>query len=507
MTMSRSAARTLKLILERNAEASLHHQICTALREQIRTGELPAHARLPSTRALASDLGVSRSTIVLAFDQLKAEGFLDSTPGAGFTVCSIGEVASLPAGDAMRQPSANAVRPRERIPPTSNTRPFTPGHCDMRLFPWQGWSRCIARVARQTPERLLIPESTSGNHRLRAAIAAHLAGWRGMTVTAGQVLITAGASDALELCLRCLSAPGDGIGVEDPGYPPLHRLVQRLGLDTQSLARDADGTCLPTATIAASPACRSARPGESTQVRKGHSGHRLRMPSMIVVTPSHQYPLGGAMSATRRRSMVQWAQEHDAWILEDDYDSEYRYAGSPIPALYGFDDAERTIYIGSFSKLFANGLRLGYVVLPEPLVARFESFLQDSGSNASVAMQEPLAAFMEAGAFYRHLRRMRRIHGQRYRYMLDSLKAQLGEFGQAEDHDAGMQIAFHLDGHIDDRELARRGAEQGLELVPLSSHALEARNVNGLLLGFCAFDEREIDAGTRRLRKLLVQPS
>jgi GntR family transcriptional regulator / MocR family aminotransferase len=344
----------------------------------------------------------------------------------------------------------------------------------MRLFPHRQWARALARLCRANPAGLLEGHGPFGNPELRQAVARHVAEWRGLQASPAQIIITAGATDALELCMRTLARPGEGIALEDPGFLPMRAHASALGLVPQSLINDGQGA-LP-------------GPGDAR---------------LVVLTPSHQFPLGGAMSPQRRQAFLHQTGARDSWIIEDDYDSEFRYAGRPIPAMAGFDGLQRSIYIGSFSKIFSNTLRLGYLIIPEGLRDRFQHNLQRFGNNASVMAQQPLAEFIASGEFYRHLRRMRRIYGERRKFLTARLVADFAAFGHFEDHQAGMQIAFHLQERLDDQAIARAATDLGLHTQPLSDYCSDNRDINGLLLGFCAFSEAEMQPALDQLHRLL----
>lgn len=454
---------SLPILLDRESKTPVFEQIAIALRERIVAGALEAGVLLPPTRVLAADVGASRSTVVNAYDQLVAEGYIEGRQGAGFVVCDVGALA-MPT-----HPPAEVAAPAKPI----TTRTFRPGEPDMRLFPHRTWGKAVARLCRRAPEEMLGRTPRFGHEGLRLAIAQHVADWRGLTVDPAQIIVTAGASDALELCLRSLCEVGDAVALEDPGYRPLTQFVRSQHLTPVYLRSDAQGASLPNAA------------------------------KVAVLTPSQQFPLGGSMSPQRRAGFVQWAQSGDRWIIEDDYDSEFRYAGRPIPAMAGMDGLSRTIYIGSFSKIFANGLRLGYAIVPASLLDQVAATQRRFGARASLMPQAPLAEFMQTGEFYRHLRRVRRVYGQRRVILTDALRSDFADVGHFVDHQAGMQIAFHLNKEYQDTDIATRAREHGLEIEALSDFCLGQARYNGLLLGFCGFDEIELSDGLARLRAVL----
>jgi len=455
-------------LIDRSHAAPLFEQICASLRGRIISGGLQEGTRLPPTRALASELGVSRSTVVTAYEQLVAEGYLSGVQGSGYKVLAMGDV----------ELAVTTRRPliKRAAPMPAPQRPFQAGQPDMRLFPHRQWARSIARVCRNQPEALLASADSFGNLDLRTAIAAHVQEWRGVLAAPEQIIITAGATDALEICFRTLAKPGEGVGLENPGYPPLRRTAERQALAVTNLDIDADGATLP--------ACAD--------------GIR-----MVVLTPSHQYPLGGAMPPARRLAFLSWAKKNGIWIVEDDYDSEFRYAGRPIPAMAGFDQLNRTLYVGGFSKIFSNTLRLGYIIAPKALIGPFRANAAEFGIKASAMPQQALADFMQAGEFYRHLRRVRRIYGERRAYLLGALAARFAEYGGFTDHQAGMQVAFHMRPDLPDKQIESRAHALGLTTLALSRFQVGAPSVNGVLLGYCGFSTEEMSAALGELGRVL----
>lgn len=468
----------LVFAIDRQAKTPVFEQICAAIRMRAISGALPQGGRLPATRVFATELGVSRSTVVTAYEQLVAEGYLHSVQGSGYTICAQGEVELAQPALIAEQP-VSAGQPEAVLPPM----PFEPSQPDMRLFPHRQWAKTVARICRANPQAMLVGGSTFGNYELRQAIAAHVAEWRGITASPEQIIVTAGATDALEICLGTLTVTGDLVGLEDPGYLPLLGFVKSQGLVPHFVGVDDQGAELPE------------QQSDGLQADEAQSGPRI-----VVLTPSHQYPLGGAMSPNRRLDYIRWAEANAAWIVEDDYDSEFRYAGRPIPAMAGFDRLNRTIYIGSFSKIFSNSLRLGYAIVPVDLIDAMRQRMRRSGLKASYMPQQPLAEFMNSGEFYRHLRRVRRIYAERRRFLLDHLMRDFAGYGQIRDVQAGMQIILHLDERFRDTDLVRRAAARGVQVQPLSKYATVATGYNALILGFCGFDEAEMEPALAALK-------
>lgn len=460
----------LGLALDAGSIKPMFEQIAAALRRRIVAGRLPAGARLPPSRSLAEELGVSRATVVAAYDQLVAEGFAAGRRGAGTFVGDIGAIEAAPA--MVRRPPAPPPAPAPA------PVPFQPGIPDMRLFPYRPWARCVARVARTAPEAMVRGTDPFGDLRLRAAVARYLADWRALGAAPENILITAGVADALETCARAITRRGDAIALEDPGYPRLRSLSESLGLKPVWLDVDSDGARPPS-------------PGDGPA------------PRLALLTPSWQFPLGGAMPSGRRMAFLRWAERAGAWIVEDDFDSEFRYAGRPIPALAGLDGGGRTIYVGSFSKVFSDSLRIGFMVVPAPLRARVADTVARFGTKASLAPQRPLATFLESGEFYTHLRRVRRLYAERRRAFLALLRAELGHVVAVDAHPAGMQVAVRLPPACDDAAIAARAAAAGIACSALSAHAARQPAPRGLLMGFCAFTAEEMAAAMVRLRRIV----
>jgi GntR family transcriptional regulator/MocR family aminotransferase len=459
--------------LQRDANQPLFVQLCDQIRARIVNGQIDVHLRLPASRNLAAELGISRSTVVTAYDQLVAEGYIEGRPGSGYYPRPLVET------DQPKRPNLRS-RNNEAVTLAANESPLThPGYPDSRLFPYRQWARSLARCARLSPRAMIDSDSPFGDPQLRQSIANYLADWRGLDIHAGQVMVTAGSVDALETCIRTLTTPGDVIGLENPGYRPLHNLVANQGMRIEWLNVGDQGAELP-----------------------GNTS-RKSAPRLAIVTPSHQFPLGGAMPVSRRREYQQWADASDAWIIEDDYDSEFRYAGRPIPALASLDNSDRTIYVGTFSKVFSVSLRLAYLIMPNALISDFRHTLARFGVKAALPCQPALAEFINSGDFYRHIRRVRRIYSERRRLLLDMVDQKLSAYATFQDHQAGMQVAIRFIPGLDDHSIAAQAQAQGVQVSALSSYYVGGGAHQGLLLGFCPFDESEIITYVDTLSKII----
>lgn len=451
--------------IDRNSKTPVFEQICDAMRQEIGSGARKQGEKLPPTRSFAQELGVSRSTVVNAYEQLIAEGYIEGRQGSGYEVALLDQVEITVS-------SRSALS--ESLPPEDPPFGFHSGNPDMRLFPYVAWGKTVARVARQTPQDLMVSHSIQGHPDLRQAIANHVRDWRGVDARPEQIFVTAGSIEGLELCLRCLSKAGSPIALENPGYQPMRRQVIAQGMIPMDMPLDEHGAVVPDKSAA-----------------------------LAVLTPSHQFPLGGTMSAARRQAFLSWARKHQSWIVEDDYDSEFRFAGRPIPAMAGFDGLRRTIYVGSFSKVFSSGLRLGYVIPPAELRDQFAEMLRRYGSKASVTPQAPLAQFMQGGEFYRHIRRVRRHYGRRRAHLLQVISRDFADIGTVTDHQAGMQIVLHLKPNFSDQEIEAKALERGLVVQALSRYFAGHKKENGLVLGYCGMNEEEADIALRLLRSAI----
>ena len=459
--------------LKRDSSDPLFVQLCDQIRDRIATGSIAQNSQLPPSRGLATDLGISRSTVVTAYEQLVAEGYIEGRAGSGFYVRELADI-DYPKTTGTVSISTNNAADQPGPAPSSH-----PGFPDNRLFPYRQWARSLARSARLTPAALIVNKSSFGDRSLRESIARYLFDWRGLQIRPEQVMITAGSIDALETCIRTLTTPGDVVGLENPGYQPLRNIVDNQGMRIEWLAVGEDGARIP----------QQSKPGLA--------------PKMVVLTPSQQFPLGGAMPVNRRLEFQQWASTAEAWLIEDDYDCEFRYSGRPIPALASMDSSGRTIYIGTFSKVFSVSLRLGYLIMPQALIASFAHTLSKFGVKAALPCQRALANFVDSGDFYRHIRRVRRIYADRRRILLDQLQQKLWQYISLQDHQAGMQVTVKLAPGLDDQEIAAQARAKEIIVSPLSSHYGDGESQSGLLLGFCPYTEPEITANITSLAEII----
>jgi GntR family transcriptional regulator / MocR family aminotransferase len=490
--MKRVASGILPMIaVNRKAPVALHKQIYDAYRTAIVDGRLRPGERVPSTRVLASEISVSRFPVVNAYAQLLAEGYFESRVGAGTVVSS-----SLPEQLASRQPSnarpaADSSGPRKVSGSTSLLPPFkrdpwqqgcgafVVGQVAFDEFPLRVWSNLIARGSRTLDAGSFHYGDQMGSEHLREAIASYLRTARSLHCEAQQIMIVSGSQQALDLTTRVLLDPGSAVWIEDPGYRLAKAVFLMAGCRLIPVPVDEEGLNV----AAGIKLCRKAR--------------------AAFVTPSHQFPLGVSMSATRRLQLLEWAQSTGSWIIEDDYDSEYRYDSLPIASLQGLDTNARVVYIGTFSKVLFPSLRIGYIVIPSDLVDRFMSVRRAMDITPSTFYQEVTANFIAEGHFSRHIRRMRVLYRERRSALVDSIHKELGSIVEVQGGEAGMNLSVTLPPGFRDLEIAERAARHKLFLWPLSPSYAGRNSRPGFVLGFGSTASADIPGAVRRLRNLL----
>ncbi len=479
------------LAIDKKDPRSLYKQIYDGYRKAIVDGALGAGQRVPSTRVLAVEAGISRIPVLSAYAQLLAEGYFESHVGSGTIVSR-----SLPHRAAAPSPALNPLKDAEGaggrpiskrgslIPRAgdpyhrSQLVPFGLGQIAFEHFPLQVWNRLVTRRSRTLSAGSLSYGDPMGWKGLRETIAAHLRAARGVRCEADQIMIVSGSQQGLEITARVLFDPGNRVWMEEPGYNFARNVFAFHGCQVISVPVDSEGL-----SVAAGV-------------------KRARNARAALVTPSHQYPLGVTMSASRRLQLLDWAKSHGSWIIEDDYDSEYRYEGNPVTSLQGLDRTSRVIYIGTFSKVLFPSLRLGYVVVPADLIERFLAARFIMEISPATFHQTVLADFIREGHFSRHIRRMRLIYGERRSALIESLRSNLGEAAEVAGAEAGMHLSAIVKG-ISDREVAQRAASQGLSLTPLSPFYASEPPQQGFILGFSNTSVEEIPAAVRRLRLAL----
>jgi GntR family transcriptional regulator/MocR family aminotransferase len=482
------------IVVDRKAAKPLYMQIYDAYRAAIVERRLRSGQQIPSTRTLATELGVSRFPVLNAYAQLLAEGYFESHVGAGTIVSSSLPEQARPIrpNNARRAPASSGPRPvsrrssilpADKLPPWSlKSGAFSIGEVASDQFPLHIWSNLVARHARNMTARSFHYGDMTGSMFLREMIASYLRTSRSLRCEAEQIMIVSGSQQALELSARVLLDPGSPVWIEEPGYRLTRDVLALAGCTLVPVPVDKEGMNVA-AGIRLSPKARAA-----------------------FVTPSHQYPLGVTMSASRRLQLLDWAQASGSWIVEDDYDSEYRYESLPIASLQGLDAHARVIYIGTFSKVLFPSLRLGYLVLPPDLIEKFLIIRRTMDIGPPTFYQEVLAEFIGEGHFARHIRRMRGLYRERRSVLVDSLRRELGPSVEILGAEAGMHLAMTLPHGEPDLAVSERAALQKLWVWPLSPSYIDKPR-QGFILGYGGTSAAEIPRAVRKLRDILAANS
>jgi GntR family transcriptional regulator/MocR family aminotransferase len=468
------------IVLDAAAATNLHRQLYSQLRGLIQSRALASGTALPSTRILAGNLKIGRNTVIAAYDQLALEGFVRMRKGAPPLV------VDLPAR------SAPAVRPdgggshlseRGMLLGAQRYHHGEPGHLvfhpgmpDPDNFPFNTWSKLLARRAKMARKDLFGVYHIEGYPDLREALARYLTVSRGVNCAAEQIVVTNGAQSAFDLLARVLIDPGDTVWMEEPGYYGASAAFRSAGASLEPLRVGPDGWQLaPPKTV----------------------------PRLIFVTPSCHHPLGVTMPMEQRLNLIRLAERWNAWIIEDDYDSEYRFQGQTIPALQGLDLSNRVVYVGTFAKILFPAMRLGFMVMPPEIGNRATAALSATGHFAPLLTQAALADFMGEGHLTRHLRRMRRLYAARRQFFIESCDEHLRNWLHLRPTGSGIQIVGYFQSGQDDQDVAARAREQGINVQPLSIHYQHGWQNSGLVMGFASSDERATRSGMQTLRQVL----
>lgn len=481
---------TLPLNLhEPRAGIPLYRWLYDELRAAILSGHLRPGARLPATRDLAAQYGLSRPTIVTAFEQLQSEGYVEGKTGSGTYVSQTlpDELLQAPRAQALattrrrRIPLSDYAR-RLRAIPGAESRParaFRATQPALDAFPTDRWAQVAARRLRRVSANLLSGGEALGYRPLREAVAEYLNTSRGVNCSAEQVVINSGVQEALDRTAHLLLNPGEPVWMEEPGYPGAAATFRAVGARICPVSVDSEGLDL-------------------------EAGQRhWPNPRLVYVTPAHQFPLGMTMSLRRRLSLLEWARRSRTVVFEDDYDSEYRYSGRPIPALQGLDRAGVVIFAGSFTDVLFPALRLGYLVLPPDMVDIFAAAESVSTHHPPLIEQAILCDFIAQGHFARHVRRMRQLYAERLSVLVESARQRLAGLLELSSVEAGLRTVGWLQGGISAERVARAAAARDVEAVPLNRCAYGRSPRNGLLLGFAAVDGKELRRGVEELARAL----
>ena len=470
--------------LDRTTDTTLQRQICKVIQESILQGHLPVSYKMPSTRALAEQLAISRVTASLAYERLTDEGYLYARPGSGTYVADTLPQAYLKDTEQTGQESAEGLLSlrgsaiTERVTGLSRSGgAFVPGVADADLFPFHIWKRLQNRYYRKHQTELTGYVEHGGYRPLREALASYLYASRAVKCTPEQVIVTMGTHQSLDLIAKLLTDPGDSVLVESPTHWGAPVVFSAAGLQVHTMEVDEQGACLPA--IEEQSATRFA-----------------------FITPSHQYPTGNIMSLQRRREWLAFGEAKGIWILEDDYDSEFRYDIEPLPSLQGLDARQRVIYMGTFSKVTFPGMRLSYLVVPESLADAFSKGMTQLYRPGFLPIQAAMADFMQEGHFASHIRKMRAIYATRRSLLQQHLKHYFGDAVQFSSGQAGIHLAVTIGGAGTVRKMIQLAPAYGLTLRGAYHIDPDRLDDNLLVLGYGGVKEADIEGAVKRLRGL-----
>jgi GntR family transcriptional regulator / MocR family aminotransferase len=476
--------------LDSSGKIPIYRQLYKWFRRAILAGQLRPGQRVPSTRSLAAELNVSRIPVSSAYEQLQAEGYFETFVGAGTCVArsipddaarpTLGKMPGAARGvsgtKALRKVSQRVVLMRVPAQTWSNKLvAFRVSLPALEHFPTRVWSQLLNRHSRKPTRQLMAYGDAKGHMPLREAIAEYLGAARALRCEPSQILVTTGSQQGLQLSAQVLLDTNEQVWIEEPGYPGARQALMMAGAKLVPVPVDQEGLDV------------------AEGIRRAPSAHA------VYITPSHQYPLGVTMTATRRMLLLHWAMRSGAWIIEDDYDSEYRLGGRPIASLQGLDTDARVIYIGTFSKVMFPALRLGYVVVPKDLVDAFSTARDATDQFSSTLYQATMTDFIREGHFARHIRRMRMLYLQRRTALVETIRQRLSDKLTVIGAEAGMHLVALLPQGVSDVAISLKAAAMGISAMPLSSCHAKAPLVGGLILGYGGTDARQIHDGIRRL--------
>lgn len=465
----------------------LHLQLTKQIKQAVLAGKLTCGARLPSSRAMATELGISRNTAMAAIEHLKAEGYLEARQGSG---TRIADVSRTELGRSTGDLTVKAPVFQHRLARQWQTalavyhqatpdlpQPFRPGIPDVKVFPYELWNASLRRASRRLDERAAGYGDISGHPWFREVLATHLAETRGVIAEPSQILVTASARGATSLIASALLDPGDAVWVEEPGFRGPKTIFAAAGAALIPVPVDEHGITLATASV-------------------------LPRPRLIYATPSHQYPTGTIMRLSRRLDLLNIAAKANAYIIEDDYDSEFQYRGRPIAALQGLDRAGCVLYVGTFSKSLLPSLRIGFIVAPKDLAPQLAQVHRNTGQLVPPVIQLAAADFIDSGQYRAHVRRMRTLYAKRLDLFAELIAAKSGGRLSATVPDGGMQTVVSDAAGIDDRVLASRLSLIGIDSHPLHDFHLQPKKANhrGVLMGFSAWNEDDARRVLERLQ-------
>ncbi len=489
----------LPINLNRNngedSDVPLHRQLYSEIRKAILTGRLRPKQRIPSSRYLAKSLEISRTTVTNCYEQLQSEGYIETVMGSGTFVCSqlpdeLLVSSEVKANDKINSPQIILSEYGDRLIKIDISRRkeldlpinFTYGCPALDLFPMKIWRKLLSRHCSFDSDWLDYASNTLGDKGLREAIAIYISRFRAVNCEPEQILITNGTQQALSLIVRILINKGDVIALEDPGYPSARKIFLSQEAKLLPIAVDSDGLIV-----------------KQLMQHNSDEPTLAERPSLVYITPSHQFPTGAILSLPRRFELIKLAQQTGTLIIEDDYDSEYRYGEKPIPSLQGLDRSQSVIYIGTFSKVLFPSLRIGYIVLPQKLVPVFNSAKWLTDRQLPTLEQLVLADFIQEGHLERHTRRMRSLYENRRNILVEELNKQFGKQVTILGEKAGIHIMVKFHTNKDDEEIVKSAASNGVGIFSASPYYLHSKSKGEFIFGYAQLNEKQIKEGIKRL--------
>jgi GntR family transcriptional regulator / MocR family aminotransferase len=479
------------ITLDAHSKTPLYRQIAVWFQRAIVDGQLRPGQRVPSTRALADQLQISRIPVLGAYELLIAEGYLRPFVGAGTCVSeSIPDGVFAPArresASTAEEDSQSGAKRRTSRRAAGMTGPAQEwlerarGCVDLTHFPTREWSRLVNRHVRKLSREVMGYSDAMGYLPLREALAEYLGAFRGVRCDPSQVLVTTGSQQGVQIAALALLDPRDPVLIEEPSYPGAQQALKAAGAQLTPVPVDREG------------------------MNVAYAIERAGRARVAFVTPSHQFPMGVTMSAPRRLELLAWASRNGGWILEDDYDSEFRFGGSPIGSLQGVDSESRVIYIGTLSKVMAPAMRLGFLVIPRDLIRSFMMLRNASDTFSPLLYQLVMNDFIREGHFSHHLKRMRNLYAERRRMMLAAIEAEFGDTLEIVGDDAGMHLVVFLPPGMSDYEISRQSRQNGISVGPLSPCYASQPRRNGLVLGYATLNEQQIQETVAGLKAIIT---
>ncbi|MDO9493861.1 PLP-dependent aminotransferase family protein [Acetobacterium sp.] len=465
--------------IDKKSDRPLMRQLYDQIKHLILDGRLAPTEKLPSTRQLAADLGISRSTILNAYNQLIAEGYLQGNHGSGTVVASGIDVFSIPPEISVKKRQATVAAKNQ---PATAVIDFQSGVIDSSQFPLSEWKKAYQRSLDQVPEAAFRYHPSAGVLSLRQTIADYLRRTRGLACDPDQIMIVSGSTQGLALISALFHDQQQAVLIEDPTHPGLRKIIERSKLNLIGIAVDDQG--LVTDLLAPQPA-----------------------PAFIYTTPSHQYPLGGILPIQRRQKLIQYAIANDAYLLEDDYDSEFRFEGQPVSSLYELSP-DRVIYLGTFSKILTPAIRLGYLILPKPLIAPYLELKKYSDVHTEALTQYALAEFIDSGGLEKHIWKMKKIYAKKRQHLIDELSRCYPDKFEIKGHAAGLHMVVHFNGIVFDAPQINRINSRQVRVYPINNYVFGNKTpyCSDILLGYAHLTFAEITTGITRLCTALRQP-